>query len=179
MRNEVAVCDWIISTFWKRLFPPPQLVSRSRVHISARSRLLCLGFQAVFQKLRNMLLSSSCLCPSVRPHAWNVSAPSARIFMKFDIWIFFENLYRKFDFHHYLTRVTGSLHEDRCTITTISRWIPRRIRNVPDEICKEYQIAHFIFTVFFSPKFCAVFEMWEIKLDLEWPQMILRRMRSV
>jgi hypothetical protein len=32
---------------------------------------------------------------SVRPPAWNNSAPTGRIFMRFDIWPFFENLWRK------------------------------------------------------------------------------------
>ena len=47
------------------------------------------------------------VCPFVRPsilppaaHSaeWNNSAPTERIFMKFVIWVFFENLSRKFDF---------------------------------------------------------------------------------
>jgi len=37
--------------------------------------------------------------PSVRPSAWNNSAPTDRIFMKFDIWVFSENHSRQFDFH--------------------------------------------------------------------------------
>ena len=36
---------------------------------------------------------------SVRPSACNNSAPTGWIFMKFDIWVFFENLSRKFKFH--------------------------------------------------------------------------------
>jgi hypothetical protein len=36
---------------------------------------------------------------SVRPPAWNNSAPTGLIFMKFDIWALFENLSRKFKFH--------------------------------------------------------------------------------
>jgi len=35
----------------------------------------------------------------VRPSAWKNSAPTGRIFMKFYIWVFFENLSRKFKFH--------------------------------------------------------------------------------
>ena len=35
---------------------------------------------------------------SVR-YPWNNSAPTGRIFMKFDIWVFFENIWRKFEFH--------------------------------------------------------------------------------
>ena len=35
----------------------------------------------------------------VRLSAWNNSAPTRRIFMKFDILVFFESLSRKFKFH--------------------------------------------------------------------------------
>ena len=42
----------------------------------------------MFAKYEKPLLASSCLsvCPSVRPSAWNVSAPTGRIFMKFNTW---------------------------------------------------------------------------------------------
>jgi hypothetical protein len=33
---------------------------------------------------------------SVSLSAWNNSAPTGRIFLKFDIWVFFENISRKF-----------------------------------------------------------------------------------
>ena len=36
---------------------------------------------------------------SVRPPAWNNSAPTGRIFMKFDISVLFENLSRNLKFH--------------------------------------------------------------------------------
>ena len=46
-------------------------------------------------------LTSSCwsVCPSARSSACNNSGPTGRIFMKFDIWICFENLPRKFKFN--------------------------------------------------------------------------------
>ena len=37
-------------------------------------------------------------CLFVRPSAWNKPAPTGQIFMKFDIWVYFENLSRKFKF---------------------------------------------------------------------------------
>ena len=43
------------------------------------------------------LLASS--CPFVRLSAWNKSAFTGRILIKFDIWVFFENLSRKFKFN--------------------------------------------------------------------------------
>jgi len=58
-------------------------------------------FSGAFKKLRKATISfvmSVCLyiClsvrPSVRPSVWNNSAPTGRISMKIDIWIFFETL---------------------------------------------------------------------------------------
>ena len=37
--------------------------------------------------------------PCFRLSAWNNSIPTGRIFMKFNIWVFFDNLSRKFKFH--------------------------------------------------------------------------------
>jgi len=49
---------------------------------------------------------------SVRLSAWN-SAPTGRIFVKFVICVFFENLSRKFKFHENRKGITGTLHEDQ------------------------------------------------------------------
>jgi len=56
---------------------------------------------------------SSCVCLSVRPPASDVSAPTGRIFMKFDFQVFFETLLGKLEFHQNLTRINDNLHEDR------------------------------------------------------------------
>jgi hypothetical protein len=56
---------------------------------------------------------------SVRTHAfsstWNNLAPTAWIFMKLDIWVFFENLSRKFNFHYNRTRIMATVPEDQHT----------------------------------------------------------------
>jgi hypothetical protein len=54
---------------------------------------------------------------SVRPSspAWNNSAPTGRILVKFDVWIFYENLSTKFKFRSNLTRLKGILREDLYT----------------------------------------------------------------
>jgi len=39
------------------------------------------------------------ICMYVYPSAWNTTAPTGRIFMKFHIWVFFEYLYRQFKFN--------------------------------------------------------------------------------
>jgi len=63
---------------------------------------------AKLQKKKRLLASpyssvrlSACLSvhPLLRLSAWNNSAPTGRIFMKFDIWVFLEKLSRKAKFH--------------------------------------------------------------------------------
>jgi hypothetical protein len=44
-------------------------------------------------------------CLSVLPSAWNDLAPNDRIFIKFDILLFSENILKKFKFHLNLTRI--------------------------------------------------------------------------
>jgi len=58
---------------------------------------------------------------SVPPSVWNNSAPTGRVYMKFDISIFFKNLLRILKFHSNLTGTTDTLHEDLHTIVTVCR----------------------------------------------------------
>jgi len=58
------------------------------------------GFLGAVAKLRKAILSFVMyICPSVRPSAGNISVPTGRISMNFDIGGLFENLLRKFQFH--------------------------------------------------------------------------------
>jgi len=61
----------------------------------------------------------------------------------------FENLWRHFAFHSYLTRITGTLHEGQCTFMTVSRLILYIMRNVSDKSCRENQNTHFVFNNIF------------------------------
>ena len=54
---------------------------------------------------------SVCLCPL----AWNNSATTGRNFMKFDIWLFLENLSLVLKFHYNLTRRSGIALIEYCT----------------------------------------------------------------
>jgi hypothetical protein len=59
-------------------------------------------FLGAFPNCEMRLLASSCLSVrlSVRQYAWNNAAATGRIFIKFDILIFFsKNMPRKFKFH--------------------------------------------------------------------------------
>jgi len=50
------------------------------------------AFLGAFAKLRKATIS---FVMSVCPSAWNNSTPTGRIFVKFDVWEFFENLLKK------------------------------------------------------------------------------------
>jgi hypothetical protein len=94
---------------------------------------------------------------SVCLSSWSNSAPTGRIFMKFDIRGFFENLSIKLKFHQNLTRIKGTLHENLCTFMIISRWILLRMRNVPDKIVEKIK-THILCSKTFSRK---SFHLWD------------------
>ena len=57
-------------------------------------------FLSAFAKLQKTIIGFVMfVCPSVRVTARNNMAPTGRIFMKFDMWKFSENLSRQFKFH--------------------------------------------------------------------------------
>jgi hypothetical protein len=93
-----------------------------------------LGAFAKFRK--GSLIFVMSVCPSVRSSAWNNSTSTGRIFIKFVIWVFFENLARKLKFNYDPTRITGTLHEDLCAFMVISPWILRIMRNASDKSCR-------------------------------------------
>ena len=112
-----------------------------------RKRLILIFWQNVEKMLLAVSYISVCLpvrlpaCTS----AWNNSAPTERIFVKFDVWKFFKNLARKFKFYWNLTRITDNLHEDLYTFMITSRSFLLRIKNVSDRICRQNQNTHFVF----------------------------------
>jgi len=66
------------------------------MYTNLRSKIdwMC-GFQVRRQTYEKRLLTSSCVCLSVRPSAWSNSAPSGQTF---GIWVLFGDLSRKFKF---------------------------------------------------------------------------------
>ena len=89
------------------------------------------------------------VCQPVCPSAWNNSAATRRIFVKFGKWVHLEIETRIFKFRLKLRRVTRTLHDDLCTFMTISRWTLIRMRNILDKICRQNQNKHFAFNNFF------------------------------
>jgi hypothetical protein len=122
------------------------------------------------QNFKKRLVASSC------PSVWDNLAHSQRILMKFDISVFFENLWRRFHFHFNLTRITVTLHKDRYRFLIISRSV-LRMKNVSDKICRESKHTHFIFKFFFRKNHAAYEVMWEKIVVPDRPQMTIWRMR--
>ena len=101
---------------------------------------------------------------SVRPSAWNNSAPTGWIFIKFDIWVFLENVSWEFKF------ITGTSDEDQNTFWIVSRSVLLKMRNVLERSCTENQNTHFVLNNFFSFQNHAVCEiMWKSTVELGRP----------
>ena len=97
--------------------------------------------------------------------------------IKCDIWVFFENLLRKFNFHWNPTRITGTLYEDQYTFFIISHSVLLRMRIVSDRSCRENQNTYFMFSNFF-PANRAVYQITlKIIVEPSRPQMTTWRMR--
>jgi hypothetical protein len=116
---------------------------------------------SAFSKLRKATVSFvmsvllSDLSVIVCPHG-TTSAPTGRIWMKFDIWVFFENLLRKFNFHENLTRITGTLHVDQYTFDHISHSF-FRVGNVSDKFVQKIK-THTYYSVIFFSKWCKLWD---------------------
>jgi hypothetical protein len=101
---------------------------------------------------------------SVSPSAWNNSAPTGWFFLKFDIWVFFENLFTKINFHLNISGINGTSHKDLCTF--ISHWISLRMRNVSRIICRENLHRHVHEGLGMFPVPCSSKWSWSLHLFL-------------
>jgi hypothetical protein len=77
-------------------------------------------------------------------------AATGRIFMKFGVLLFFENLSRKVMFNYNMTTTTGTLQADQYTFSIIPRSVLLRVRNIFDKSCRGNQNTHFVFRNNFS-----------------------------
>jgi hypothetical protein len=73
--------------------------------------------------------------------------------MKFGIWLFFENVFGKFEFLYNLTRITGALHEDQYTIFIISRSVLLRMKSFSDRSVERVKTHSLRSITFFSKIF--------------------------
>jgi len=123
----------------------------------SRYASFCPHFWALSQNCGERLLASSCLsfCPSAR----NNSAPTGRIFIKFDIWGFFEICQGNSSFIKIWQQYRVPYMKTDVYFFITSRLVPLRMRNVSDKICRENQETHFVFSkFFFFRKSCRLWE---------------------
>jgi hypothetical protein len=83
-----------------------------------RFKIKFLSEFAKFRKSNISFIMSVCL--PVCSSAWNNSATTGRIFMKFDIWALLENMSIVFKFHYNLTRKLATALTDLCIYHNIS-----------------------------------------------------------
>jgi len=121
------------------------------------------------QNCDKQLLASTCLSGHVSQ--WNNLAPTWQIFMKFDNYIFFYNLLRKYTFHSNLTRKLGTSHKDLCIFMIISHSILPWMRNSTFKIVQKIK-THIFGQQLFS-KNCAVYRIWKNTVQPDRPQMTI------
>jgi len=113
----VAICKGQLRHHIQNMITPPgsarfQLNVRSTLHVN--SQIIWLSDLFIVRLVHKTAKSDyklhhvcHILCSSFRLSAWNYSAPTRRIFTKFDILLFFENAMRKFEFDWILKRKTN------------------------------------------------------------------------
>ena len=107
-------------------------------------------------------------------HVCLFAFPMDGFFMKFYISVFFEHLSKeKLSFIKYLTRITGTLHEDLRTFT-ICRWIPLIVRKVSGKSCTEKH--NVLYAIFFFENHTVYEKMWKSTAEPDRPQMKIWRM---
>jgi len=117
------------------------------------------------------------LCLSVRPSAWNISAITWLIFIKFGTWGFLESLsWKLFSLNwdqnnRYLTWTLRAF-------MILSRWILLRMRNISDKLCKGNQSTHFMFHNLFPKimsflKYCG--KIWYGQKGHRWPYNVAKK----
>ena len=90
---------------------------------------------------------------SVRMSAWNVSTPTGRVFIKFEIWVFSENVWRTFTLHKNRTRLTGALHEDQYIFLIISHLVLLRMAKLYSKIT-----THILCSISFFIRSCHLWD---------------------
>jgi hypothetical protein len=94
------------------------------------------------------------------------SAPSRRIFIKFNIWSFFENLSRKFKYQCKVTRTRDTLHEDMKTYLA-EFFLEREIFS--DKRCRDK--TRILCSVTLFSRNLACYEIiWKILVEPDMPQ---------
>ena len=112
-------------------------------------------FLYAFAKLRRATIIFV-LCPSIHMEQLRSHWTDFHIIWHLNI---FDNMWRKFKFYQNLTRIRGSLLEDKGTYLSISRSFLLRMRNFSYKSCRENQNRHFMFNNIFFFENRAFYEV--------------------
>jgi hypothetical protein len=133
---------------------------------------LHVSFLGTFATARNAIIS---YVVAVCLSAWNNSASSGRIFVGFDIWVFFENLSKKFKCHSYLARIADAYMKNSTHFWTFLVQFFLGRERLQTKVVKKIR-THIIFNNFFEN--LAVYEiMCKIIVKPDRPRMAVWRMR--
>ena len=110
------------------------------------------------------------ICLSVR---MKHLAPTGRIFMKFAISFFFFKSFEKLQVWLKPDENNRVLYAKTCvcvcTYVIISGWVLRRTRNLSQDIRRENQDKHFVFSIFFYENRAVYKIMWKNMLEADKP----------
>ena len=115
---------------------------------------------------------------SVRVYAWNDSAPTGRIFVKFRIWVFFGRLSGKIQALLKAYKINDYFTRRQIYILIISRSVLLRMKKFQTKVVEKIRTRILgSITIFFSEN-RAVYEiMWKNIKEPSRPQMTIWRMR--
>jgi hypothetical protein len=135
--------------------------------------LIFLGVYTKVYKVTISFVISVCL--PVRPSAMEQLSSHRTIFIKCNIWVFFENLSRKYKLYENWTRKWVLYMKTNIHFFIISRSFLLRMRNVSDKNCRENQNTQLVFSNFFIK--CAVYEIkWKNTVERGRRQMTIWNM---
>jgi len=113
------------------------------------------------------------VCTSVRPSAKNNSALTGRIFMKFDVWWFFEKSVEKIQFSLKSNKNNGYFTWRPTYICDHMSFLSFRMKNVSVKSYRENQNTHFVLSNLFSENHAIYEIMWKNIVERGRPQMTI------
>jgi len=152
--------------------------------VFVRHKKFCLNWLPFFRRVGKITKSDYQLVHFL-PYVLYVR-PSVRMEQLGSHWRdFYEILYlrifrksvKKFKFHQNLTRITGTLHEERHTFLIISRPVFLRMRNISYKFVDEIKTHILCSTYFFFRKWCLCEIKWKNIIQPDRPQMTMWLMR--
>ena len=145
--KQLANCRQLTGK-WRKDIQVSAIFSFCVIHTVTLSGVAYFLLLCTFAELRKATI---CYVMSVRSSAWTNCATAGRVFMKFDIRVFFfRNCRENSNLIKIGNRTTGTLHEDRYTFFIISRSILHRMKRISEKKVVEKLKPHILCSIVFS-----------------------------